>query len=118
MPSAAFQEELSDLSSAEDFLDHFEIPYDRKVVQVNRLHILQRFHDYLEQARALLPEGDLALRAAYQRLLARAYQDFVTSDALTEKVFNVFHAVQAEAFVPVDSIGPAPDAPAIGDGPP
>jgi nitrogenase-stabilizing/protective protein len=114
MPSVAFEEELQDLSSAEDFLDHFEVPYDQKIVHVNRLHILQRFHDYLSQARELLPDGDEATRAVYQRLLARAYQDFVASDALTEKVFKVFHDAQAEAFVPVDSIGLTPDAPSDG----
>ena len=43
-------ETLADLESAEDFLDHFGIAYDARVVQVNRLHILQRFHDYLAEA--------------------------------------------------------------------
>jgi hypothetical protein len=42
--------DLEELSSAEDFLDYFGIDYDPTVVHVNRLHILQRFHDYLGQA--------------------------------------------------------------------
>lgn len=42
-------EALDELSSAEDFLDYFSVPYTPSVVQVNRLHILQRFHDYLGQ---------------------------------------------------------------------
>jgi nitrogenase-stabilizing/protective protein len=117
MPPLAFEEELQDLSSAEDFLEYFEVSYDKNTVHVNRLHILQRFHDYLAQARELLPESDEALRAVYKQLLARAYQDFVASDALTEKVFKVFHDAQAEAFVPVDSIGLTTDAPADGGGP-
>ncbi|HEX6735548.1 MAG TPA: nitrogenase-stabilizing/protective protein NifW, partial [Azonexus sp.] len=40
-------EAMEDLVSAEDFLDYFAVPYEPSVVQVNRLHILQRFHDYL-----------------------------------------------------------------------
>jgi nitrogenase-stabilizing/protective protein len=42
-----FESDLKELSSAEDFLDYFGISYDLRIVQVNRLHILQRFHDYL-----------------------------------------------------------------------
>jgi len=114
MSSTPFEEELEDLSSAEDFLDHFEVPYDPKTVHVNRLHILQRFHDYLARSRELLPEDPDALRAIYKRLLAQAYQDFVASDALTEKVFKVLQEAQLEAFVPVDSIGLVPAAPGEG----
>lgn len=87
----SFDEELQDLSSAEDFLTYFAVPFDQRVVHVNRLHILQRFHDYLAQASESMPEGDEPRREVLKRLLERAYQDFVTSDALTEKVFRVFH---------------------------
>ena len=39
--------DLEDLVSAEDFLNYFAIPFDQTTVHVYRLHILQRFHDYL-----------------------------------------------------------------------
>jgi nitrogenase-stabilizing/protective protein len=81
--------DLEDLSSAEDFLDYFEIEYEPKVVHVNRLHILQRFHDYLGQVDAM-PEGEDEKRKLYTDLLRGAYEDFVKSDAITEKVFKVF----------------------------
>lgn len=81
--------DLEELSSAEDFLNYFGIEFDPRVVHVNRLHILQRFHDYLAQAEEI-PEGDAQRWALYADLLAGAYQDFVESDALTEKVFRVF----------------------------
>lgn len=84
MTASTLYQDLSEMTSAEDFLDYFAIPFDPKVVEVNRLHILQRFHDYLRQI-------DAADRAEYARCLERAYQDFVRSDALTEKVFKVFH---------------------------
>ena len=85
-----FDLELDELSSAEDFLEYFDIPYDPAVVQVNRLHILQRFHDYIEQM-GVVPAEDKARRVRYAGLLSSAYNDFVESDALTEKEFKVFH---------------------------
>jgi nitrogenase-stabilizing/protective protein len=95
--SMSFIEELEDLESAEDFLHYFELDYEPSVVHVNRLHILQRFHDYLQQAKESLPEEEVALKAVYSKLLQRAYQDFVESDAQTEKVFKVFNSGIGEA---------------------
>lgn len=43
-------EALEELVSAEDFLNFFGVPFVPSVVQVNRLHIMQRYHDYLCQA--------------------------------------------------------------------
>ena len=81
--------DIEELSSAEDFLSYFGIPYDATVVHVNRLHILQRFHDYLGQV-AEEPADPVLRRALYADLLLGAYEDFVHSDARTEKVFRVF----------------------------
>jgi nitrogenase-stabilizing/protective protein len=85
-----FEEEMEELESAEDFLQYFELSYEPSVVHVNRLHILQRFHNYLTQGAATMPTDETAKKAVYKTLLARAYQDFVESDAQTEKVFKVF----------------------------
>ena len=107
MNDLTLMEELEEVSSAEDFLEFFDIDYDQKVVFVNRLHIMQRFHDYLQQAEDSLPseENDDALRAIYKTLLARAYQDFVDSDAVTEKVFKVFKMHEPQStFVPLDQV--------------
>lgn len=103
METLALQDALEELSSAEEFLDYFGIPYDAAVVQVNRLHILQRFHDYIER------EPAAAVQALtfddYGRLLECAYRDFVTSDALTEKVFRVFHLHEPKTvFVPLSEL--------------
>ncbi|WP_127477659.1 nitrogenase-stabilizing/protective protein NifW [Sulfurivermis fontis] len=95
---STLNDDLQDLESTEDFLDYFGIGYERAVVQVYRLHILQRFHDYMQ--RVSLPEDEDAQRAAYREALAAAYQDFVLSDAVTEKVFKVFQAA-APRKVPV-----------------
>jgi len=88
------EEEMNELESAEDFLEYFGLDFDAKVVHVNRLHILHRFHSYMSEAAAELPESYAAQRSLYAGLLARAYQDFVTSDAITEKVFKVFQMHQ------------------------
>ncbi len=90
MEESDLEMDMEDLSSAEDFLDYFEIEYDPKVVHVNRLHILQRFHDYLAKQNDM-PGDEDERRKIYAGLLLQAYEDFVSSDALTEKVFKVFH---------------------------
>lgn len=102
-------EALEELVSAEDFLDYFAVPYDPSVVHVNRLHILQRFHDYLAKQVPNLPPEESAQHNIYRLWLERAYQDFVTSDALTEKVFAVFQHVDkpeggSSSFVSLDKV--------------
>jgi nitrogenase-stabilizing/protective protein len=44
---SAFLDQMSGLSSAEDFFKALDVPFDEHVVRVNRLHILKRMHDYL-----------------------------------------------------------------------
>lgn len=103
MDELTLDEAMEELVSAEDFLDYFGIAYDASVVHVNRLHILQRFHNYLAKAAITQEEADK--RVVYATLLQQAYQDFVKSDALTEKVFKVFHMHEPQTqFVPVTSI--------------
>lgn len=100
-------DELEELQSAEDFLQFFEVTYDESIVHVNRLHILQRFHDYLQKASDSMPQDETVKRAVYKKLLERAYHDFVKSDAQTEKVFKVFNSGIGEpqtAFVPLTDI--------------
>lgn len=95
---------LKGLSSANEFLDFFGIAYDERVVNVNRLHILKRFYQYLHRAEGLGSLDELGLFTRYRELLARAYQDFVHSDAATEKVFKVFQDVDGTQHVQVSSL--------------
>lgn len=100
------EDALEELSSAEDFLEFFQVKFDAKVVQVNRLHIMQRFHDYLEEAKASL-EGlnDEALAKIYRALLTQAYTDFIDSDAKTEKVLKIYKMQGPQTtFVSADAI--------------
>ena len=96
--------DLDELSSAEDFLDYFAIKYEPAVVHVNRLHILQRFHDYLAEV-SDMPENDGERFQIYADLFKGAYEDFVASDAVTEKVFKVFRTNEPqEVFVPLSDL--------------
>ena len=79
------------LSSAEEFFDYLALPYDPAVLHVTRLHVLKRFHQYLEADRGQTENLDSAAQArAYRALLLRAYEDFIRSTPAREKVFKVF----------------------------
>ena len=95
-----FADELADLVSAEDFLDYFDIPFDARVVHVNRLHILQRSHAY----RATQEAGKAPDYAAWRGWLLRAYEDFVGSSAQQEKVFAVFRKAEGSSFQSLSSL--------------
>lgn len=98
------EEDLKELSSAEEFLEFFEIPYDPKIVHVNRLHILQRFHDYLSKC-----DKDQLDSDTYHEQLQRAYQDFVVSNAQQEKVFKVFKMFEPQVVsIPISAISRKP----------
>jgi nitrogenase-stabilizing/protective protein len=96
----SFEDDLAELASAEEFLDYFGITFDVRIVQVNRLHILQRYHDYLTKQEAGKPPE----YAAYRAWLLRAYEDFVGSSAQQEKVFAVFRKADGTSFVPLSSL--------------
>lgn len=101
----SFIDDLEDLESAEDFLQYFDLPYDQVTVHVNRLHILQRFHDYLAKGADQMPEDEDSQYQVYKQLLARSYADFVESDAQTEKVFKVFKMMEPQTtFVSLSDI--------------
>lgn len=68
-------------------------------MHVNRLHILKRFHQYIHRAEGLEGSDDVEMFRRYREMLARAYEDFTVSDAVTEKVFKVFQDVQGESHV-------------------
>ncbi len=95
---------LKNLSTAEEFLNFFAIEYQPALVHVNRLHILQRFHQYLRQSPlpANCGEGEAIL--ACRAMLERAYQDFVHSSSIKEKVFKVFRDAEGVRTVSVDNV--------------
>jgi nitrogenase-stabilizing/protective protein len=81
---------LASLSQAEEFFEILDVPFDRAVINVNRLHILKRFHQYLRTNSGLEKLNEYEQRFLCRELLTRAYQDFVRSTPAQEKVFKVF----------------------------
>jgi nitrogenase-stabilizing/protective protein len=80
-------EQLSKLSSAEELFQFLDVPFEPAVLHVARLHILRRTGDYLRNSSTEVDEE--TLRANLRTHLAQAYQDFVESTPLNERVFKV-----------------------------
>lgn len=100
-----FLQQLQKLSSAEDFLHYFGVPFDQKVLNVSRLHILKRFFQYLRQEDLDTQTTDAVhLYAQYREQLLKAYADFVSSTPAQEKVFKVFQDVDGRQHVSLDSL--------------
>lgn len=96
-------EDMEELVSAEDFLNYFEIPFDQTTVNVFRLHILQRYHDYLSQAELSDDQGER--REQYKQILIRSYMSFIDSDAKTEKVLKIYKNLGPQStFVSLDQV--------------
>lgn len=95
---------LTRLSSAEEFLEFFALPYDQALVNVCRLHILKRFYQYLRRETGLKDLDEAGMYARYRDLLARAYADFVASTPAQEKVFKVFQDAEGAKTFSVDSL--------------
>jgi nitrogenase-stabilizing/protective protein len=100
---SCIETEMNKLSSAEEFLDFFGVEYRQTVVNVNRLHILKRFNQYLAR-HSFSGTTEAEVKAEYRALLAQAYGDFVKSDALTEKVFKVFQDATGVKTFSLDSL--------------
>jgi nitrogenase-stabilizing/protective protein len=95
---------MAGFSAAEEFLDYFGVQYDQAVVNVNRLHILKRFHQYLCDQEFSDELDEDVVKNAFKGLLERAYQDFVRSNAATERVFKVFQQANGTREVSADSL--------------
>jgi nitrogenase-stabilizing/protective protein len=84
--------EFNALVNAEDYFKFFEIPYDQKMVNVNRLHILQKFSAYIKEIDRNYSElNDAERLSKYREALEKAYQIFIESTPQQEKLFKVFH---------------------------
>jgi nitrogenase-stabilizing/protective protein len=82
--------QFDQLVNAEEYLEFFEIPYDPQFVNINRLHILQKFSSLMRAIETTdVPEAELLDR--YQGALQQAYDTFKASSPLDEKLFKVFN---------------------------
>lgn len=99
-------ERLERATSAEEFFCILGVPYDPKLLNVARLHILKRMGQYLA-SEDLAGLSNEAVTARCQAVLERAYQDFVGSSPLEQRVFKVLKdavSPQRGAFVPLDAL--------------
>ena len=99
-----FLQQLKALSSSEDFLLFFGLPFEQEVLNVSRLHILKRFFQYIRQANLLSSGNELELYTAYREQLVKAYADFVKSTPAQEKVFKVFQDTAGRQHVSIDNL--------------
>ncbi len=83
----AFQQ----LVDTEDYLQFFEIPYDQKFVNVNRLHILKKFSQLITEIDEVFPDiSEEEKLAKYKEAFTEAYELFQTASPLETKLFKVF----------------------------
>lgn len=109
-------EELAGLSAAEEFFTYLDVAYEPSVVHVARLHILRRMGQYLKGSEL---DGefdglsDEEIKAHCKSHLEQAYQDFVESSPIEERLFKVHkEAVEpktapAKPFVSLNTISGA-----------
>ncbi len=101
---------LKKCSSAEDFFAELKVKYEPRVLGPARLHILKRMGQYLA-AEDFEDMPDRVIAARCRSFLERAYEDFVASNPLKERVFKVLKdhdpdrpVKPGEAFVAFDEI--------------
>jgi nitrogenase-stabilizing/protective protein len=87
-PQPSMLDALKKASSAEDFFTLLGVEYDPKFVAVTRLHILRRMGQYLvSQDFSGLSNAEVTERC--KNFLEQAYDDFVQSSPMNERVFKV-----------------------------
>jgi len=97
---ASLNDDLRQLCSIEEFLDYFALAYDPRIVSVSRLHILKRFNQYLaRESLGINPSPAWPEAARCRALLLQAYEDFVHSSGVEQKVFKVFRRTEQRVSV-------------------
>ena len=106
-------QDLGRLSSAEDFFTYLDLQFEPSIVQVSRLHILRRMGQYIKGSEldvAFEGLSDDEIKALCREHLDQAYQDFVASSPIQERLFKVHKDAvapkeePASNFVPLDSL--------------
>ena len=92
------------LTDAEDYLQFFDIEYDRDFVNINRLHILKQFSLLINEVDQAFPSvSETEKLEKYRLALEEAYQVFLTSSPLETKLFKVFQT-KPKNFVSLDDV--------------
>ncbi|MBH8552234.1 nitrogenase-stabilizing/protective protein NifW [Nostocaceae cyanobacterium CENA357] len=85
-------DEFKKLVDAEEFLQFFNLPYDQTFVNVNRLHILKKFSQYMGEVDEKFPDLSSEEKLTqYSLALQKAYELFIESSPHEQKLFKVFN---------------------------
>lgn len=80
------------LVDAEEFFQYFELEYDQKFVNVNRLHILKKFSQFMQEIDENYPDiSNFDRLSKYREALSKAYMVFLESTPHEQKLFKVFN---------------------------
>lgn len=96
-------DQLRTLSSAEDFFTFLDVPCDPAVLNVARLHILKRMGEYLRK-NTLEGADEETARAQCRQRLERAYNDFIESTPIEQRVFKVLKDAVSPPAAPLVQI--------------
>jgi hypothetical protein len=99
--------ELKGLETAEAFLDHFAVAYDRDRLKPLRVPLLRRFHRYLAATLPAAEEAD-AERARVRDCLMRAYRDVVEGAEAAPRAAVVV-SQGSRTFIPLAALAPIAD---------
>ncbi|HEY9831776.1 MAG TPA: nitrogenase-stabilizing/protective protein NifW [Stenomitos sp.] len=84
--------QFKQLADAEEYFEFFELPFDAQIVNVNRLHILKKFSQYVREIDAHSAElSEEETLSQYCAALQQAYDVFLSSTPLEQKLFKVFN---------------------------
>ncbi|MBK1989463.1 nitrogenase-stabilizing/protective protein NifW [Sphaerospermopsis aphanizomenoides BCCUSP55] len=85
-------EEFKKIVDAEAYFQFFNLPYDQHFVNVNRLHILKKFSQYMYEIDEKFPNlSETEKLTQYCLALQKAYQVFMESTPHEQKLFKVFN---------------------------
>ncbi|UKO95936.1 nitrogenase-stabilizing/protective protein NifW [Nostoc sp. UHCC 0870] len=83
-------EEFKKLVDAEEYFKFFELDYDPKLVNVNRLHILKKFSQFMSEIDSNPDLNTEERLNQYSLALQQAYETFLESSPQQQKLFKVF----------------------------
>lgn len=84
--------QFDQLVDAEEYFEFFKLPYDSQIVNVNRLHILKKFSQYIQEIDASSPAlSEEDKLSQYRAALQQAYEVFLSSTPIEQKLFKVFN---------------------------
>jgi len=82
--------EFNQITDAEAYFEFFDLVYDPKILNVNRLHILRKFSQLIQAIDTDTTLSEFDKLTAYRQALLAAYSVFVTSSGVEQKLFKVF----------------------------